>query len=294
MAGKSDQQLLNVELTSGDWRLELLPARGGAIARLDWQGEPLLRPVCGPGILDTASFPLVPFSNRIAHGRFTADGAERRLPPNLPGAGHPHAIHGFGWQSPWQVVEADDRSAMLVHDWPGGDWPWPYRAEQRFVLGNAVLEITLSLTNLGETAMPAGLGFHPYFPRNDQTHYLGLHRGEWQVTADCLPLDLVEMPGARDWWAGKPVALRQVDTAYVGRAGALEITWPDRDLALRMEPSDNLPVTVVYTPLGEDYVCIEPVSHATDAINRGGMQMLAPGETMTCALRLLPRRLSDG
>ncbi len=57
-------------LEAQGYRLELAPERGGSVLRLDWRGEPLLRPLCGNTIFDVASFPLVPFSNRIARGRF--------------------------------------------------------------------------------------------------------------------------------------------------------------------------------------------------------------------------------
>ena len=45
--------------------------------------------------LQFASFPLVPFSNRIADGRFEWDGEQIEIDPNF--APEPHAIHGVGW-----------------------------------------------------------------------------------------------------------------------------------------------------------------------------------------------------
>ena len=51
-----------------------------------------------------ASFPLVPYVNRIRGGRFTFRGREVRLAPNM--AGDPSPLHGQGWLSPWQVERA--------------------------------------------------------------------------------------------------------------------------------------------------------------------------------------------
>ena len=249
-----------------------------------------MRATCGPSVLDTACFPLVPFSNRIANGRFVVDGMDVRLTPNLPGSAHPHCLHGFGWLAGWRVVEAADDKATLVHDYPGGEWPWPYHARQTFRLTADGLSMTLSVANHGASAMPAGLGFHPYFPGADDALYRGLHRGEWQITADCLPLSLNQAPEPVDWWHGAPVTSRNVDTAYTGRAGLLELSWPSRRFGLTITPSDNLPVTVVYTPSGVDHFCVEPVSHITDAINRkgtgGGMLWLEPGESMEAAMQV--------
>jgi aldose 1-epimerase len=43
---------------------------------------------------------------------------------------------------------------------------------------------------------------------------------------------------------------------------------------------------IVYTPAGDDFFCVEPVSHMTDAINRmgsvaeHGLRILMPGEEL--------------
>jgi aldose 1-epimerase len=281
---------VTIELAAGEYRLELDPKRGGSLLRFDWRGEPVMRSACGPSILDAACFPLVPFSNRIADGRFTAGGTEVRIEPNLPGQNHPHPLHGFGWLSAWQVLAQDSASALLEHTRIGGEWPWPYRAHQSFRLTGEGLEMVLSLTNLADAPMPAGLGFHPYFPRTDRTYIRAMHRGEWQNDADCLPrhLDLRSEP--RDWWEGKAVGARVVDTVYTGREGPLVIDWLERGLELTLVPSANLPFTVVYTPPGEDFFCVEPVSHMTDAVNwdgpDSGLVWLECDESLTVGLKL--------
>ncbi len=273
------------DLAAGDYRLRLDPQRGGSVARFDWRGEPLFRPVCGPSILDTACFPLVPFSNRIAFGKFESGTGTVRLAPNLPGASQPHALHGFGWLAPWTVADHSPFHAVLHHSHAADEWPWDYSARQSFVLSEAGLEHSLVLTNLGPGPMPAGIGFHPYFPRGSDTVYRGLHCGEWQLDQDSLPQALNLRPGPVDWWHGEPVGTRTVDTVYQGREGELSITWPCRGLRLAINPSGNLPCTVVYTPPGEDYFCVEPVSHATDAINRAGeMRILEPGESLNASV----------
>jgi aldose 1-epimerase len=281
-------------LETGDYRLQVDPARGGAVLRFDWRGEPLMRPVCGSSIFDVACFPLVPFSNRIAHGRFIADEREVRLAPNFPDADHPHPLHGFGWLAAWNVLEASPTRCILEHRYPGGEWPWPYRARETFMLDCSGLTISLDLENLAATAMPAGLGFHPYFPRGEDTRYWGLHRGEWQNSNDCLPVELDFRPLSIDWWEGISVGGRAVDTAYAGREGPLRIAWPSRGISLRIEPSAELDHTVVFTPTGANFFCVEPVSHATNAVNAAGaMTSLEPGATLTASMRLNAAVVSD-
>lgn len=280
-----------IALEAGDYRLELDPARGGSILRCDWRGQPLMRPVCGSSIFDVACFPLVPFSNRIANGIFAAHGRQVRLAPNFPGSDHPHTLHGFGWSSPWNVVVADARSCTIEHRHAAGEWPWSYVARQTVRLEAEGIVLGLSLRNGGDSAMPAGLGFHPYFPRDADTVYRGRHHGEWQTGADGLPLSLDSRATAIDWWAGAAVGQRAVDTVYAEREGDLIITWPSRGYALQLAPSPQLRHTVVYTPPNMDFFCIEPVSHRTDAVNAGEMAWLDPGAELTASLSMAARRL---
>jgi len=199
-------------------------------------------------------------------------------------------LHGYGWLADWEVIDATPETAILEHAYEGGEWPWHYSATQHFALAADGLTMRLSVTNRSDAVMPAGLGFHPYFPRSAQTLYRGLHRGEWQVDDGCLPVSLSEADVPKDWWNGQPVSSRVVDTAFAGRAGDLLLAWPEIDLHAIIVPSDNLPCTVVYTPEAEDFFCVEPVSHTTDAINRSDtdfpMASLAPGETMTASMQI--------
>lgn len=274
-----------MELAAADYRLELAPERGGSILALEWRGEALLRPACGPSILEVACFPLVPFSNRIAFGRFQAHGREVQLAPNFPGSDHPHTLHGYGWLAPWTVEFRDDCSATLGHHYPGGEWPWPYYAQQQFELNEDGLTMALSVRNLGDSPMPTGLGFHPYLPREPGTVYHGLHRGEWQNDEDCLPQVLDLRSSAIDWWNGREAGERQVDSVYTDRQGPLSIVWPSRNLSLQIDPGDALPHTVVYTPENQIFFCVEPVSHATNVLNSSSanIQWLPPGENFVVA-----------
>ncbi len=286
-----------LNLAAGDYQLALDPRRGGSVAAMTWRGEALLRTTCGPSILDTACFPLVPFSNRIANGKFKMGCLEVCIAANMPGSDDPHPIHGFGWLTQWRVISADNDVAVLEHHYQGGEWPWPYRARQTFALSAEGATFMLALENLSGTPMPAGLGFHPYFPRDADTRYLGLHRGEWKNNLDCLPVSLDEKQKAADWWQGSPVGIRLVDTAYTSREGALQINWPSRGFGLTITPSDNLPITVVYTPEGEEYFCVEPVSHMTDAVNStlpdSGLHCLEPGATLTVSMQFTAHTLSQ-
>jgi len=96
--GRIGPGMLNNWLTlcAGNLALDVAPEIGGSIARFRFGDQDLLRPA-PDGANDAgemANFPLVPFSNRIRDGRFTCDGREVVLAPNLPG--DPSPLHGQG------------------------------------------------------------------------------------------------------------------------------------------------------------------------------------------------------
>lgn len=279
-----------IHLENRDLSICLDPEIGGSVRSAKWRGLDILRPQQGSSVLGSACFPLVPFSNRIAHSRFDWDGASVELLPNHPGDASSPVIHGFGWLKAWRVAETTGTSTELVYDHEAGCWPWHFTAAQSISLSGDGFELQLSLENRDKRPMPAGLGFHPYFPRSDQTVYRGLHAGEWQNDTGCIPAVLTEHQAAKDWWDGSPVGTRLVDTVYTKRAGPLKIEWPDRGFGIEITPSPSLPFTTIYVPEHEDFFCAEPVSHMTDAFNRdpaeSGLRVLAPDEKWSVSMSL--------
>lgn len=284
-------------LHDNDMEAVLDPLNGATIARATWRGHHFLRPQNSTGdVLASSCFPLVPFSNRVANSAFCWDDDEIVLQPNHPGDAGSPAIHGLGWLRPWEIDHATDQEARLVLEHDGGTgWPFRFRVFHDFQVSGNRLELALSYTNLEERSVPAGLGFHPYFHLGEDTVFRGQHRGEWQTDHHCIPTQLLDAGRPVDWWDGQPVATRNVDTVYTGREGSMHIEWPDRQLGLKIEPSEDLSFTTIYVPAGGDFFCVEPVSHMTDAFNRSGtdtgMRILEPGESWTVSVLLRPYAL---
>lgn len=290
----------SVTLRQGPLGVTLAPGIGGAIAgfwseargtRLDF-----LRPSPGdalsrgnPGAL--SSFPLVPWSNRIRAGRFTFGGRPVALTPNLRG----HAIHGLGYRTSWAVTDRGPSEVLLEHRHAAGEWPWTYRATQRIALTAAGLDVEMVLTNESQTAMPAGLGWHPYFPRTATTELHARVTGLWLTDAEILPTVCVPPPPDRDPRLGLAVDRVALDNVFIGWDQAAVITWPERHARLRLAARGPLTTLVVYTPPGEAFFCAEPVSHITEAFNLAdagrqdtGMLSLAPGESVSAVMSLIP------
>lgn len=276
-----------IALSAGDWAAEVLPGLGGSIGRLDWRGQPVFRPSperpSDP--LETGCFPLVPYANRIARGRFRWSGREIDLGPT-PGF-EPHALHGQAWRAPWTVVDRDARSVRLNLGMVAALWPWAWRAEQVIRLDEDGLRIDLSLTNADETPMPGGLGLHPYFATGALDRVRLTAPSVW-IGESLIPERLVPAAAVTDWSGGVARGSAPfVDNAYEGWAGVAEIIGADRTIHLS-SPASRLHV---YAPVAHAFIALEPVTHRPDALNGGsgepdGPTVLAPGETMSLSLRV--------
>ena len=259
-----------------DWRTEIAPHIGGSILSLTHARRTVLRPtpeeaVEAGAVRRTACFPLVPYANRIAEGRFLWDGRAHRLAENFPAS--PHPLHGVGWRRPWHVVAVDVRSCVLrlEHRVQAGeqqDWPFAFDAEQKISLGIGGLSVELSVVNADESAAPLGLGLHPLFPRQGSERLVFDAAGAWRNGSDMLPASRVS-GGLWEHAAGQSIDAQVLDNDFFGWSGTARIEADCSD-PIRISASPIFSSLRVFTPADKDFFAIEPVSHATDAINRGG------------------------
>jgi aldose 1-epimerase len=291
-----------ITLRAGDAGLVLAPAVGGSIARywretattpIEW-----LRPAAADAdswrdAYGMAAFSLVPYSNRIREGRFAFRGRQVRLPLNCPPM--PHSIHGHGWQAAWHPVAVDAAQAEIEYRHPAGAWPWAYRARQRIALSATRLTVDLTLTNEGETTMPAGLGWHPYFVRTPRATLSAGVTGLWLTDGETMPTALVPPPPGSDPSRGIQLDAVVLDNCFTGWSRRAVVAWPERGARLVVTAEGPLDFLVVYTPPGEPFFCAEPVSHVTDAFNLAaagrsdtGLRSLGPGESLAATITLTP------
>jgi aldose 1-epimerase len=278
-------------LQHGQGRCELLPEVGGSIGGWTVQGQAMLRAASAASIAacdpyGMASFPLVPYSNRIANGIFECNGHVVALARNFPP--EPHAIHGVGFEQPWVCVSHTTDSALLMlNHRPDAGWPWPFEARQRITLADRQLTLELSAVNLAPHPAPLAFGHHPYFPRRG-AHLQFNARNVWLVGADGLPSELAPASGRFDFSTGAAVERGELDHCFTGWDGAATIVWPDKALALDISGSPSLPAAVVYSH-GSQGFCFEPVPHLNNALNMPGqepaMPMVAPGASFSSRIQ---------
>jgi aldose 1-epimerase len=251
------------------------------------------RALSGGLVRQTSSYPLIPYSNRIARGRFSFEGAEHQLALNF--GDHPHSIHGNAWQKAWRVVAADDPHCRLelLHR-PEGDeargWPFAYRAEQLITLGPDGFAVALTIENIDERPMPAGLGLHPFFPKRPGVHLRFAADAVYSTGPDSLPVESIPVPAEWNYREMRSLGEPRLDNCFTGWDGSADILFEEDRIALCLQADPVFGHLVVYVPAGRDFFAVEPVSHLNDAINRPdmaehGLKVLQPGERLTGAVR---------
>lgn len=297
-----------IELAAGSSRAVIAPAIGGSIATFECDGEPILRQtpekaLAEGAVRSFACFPLVPFSNRIADATLHWAGREYGLTRYLDA--EPHAIHGNGWQRAWRVTrrEASHLAIGLEHDASGArarEWPFPYRARQRFdLVADALavrLELALDIENTGSHAFPFGLGWHPYFVRDLQTGLGFAAGGVWHTDPSRLPTRFDAVPPQWNFDPPRPIGATVLDNCFAGWRPPATVRWPARNLTAEIAAGPACAHLVVFVPSdktgGKSSFALEPVTHMPDAFNRAGddrdtgTRVLAPGACFSCTMSI--------
>jgi aldose 1-epimerase len=256
------------------------PELGGALLSLSVNGINLLRPAPSKprDILETACFPLVPFANRIADGRMVFEGRQIVLPPDP--AALPHAHHGHGWRRPWRLVHKGDVSAVVELRHDPDAWPWAYAATQEVTLVDGGAEVELSVRNLSDRPMPAGLGLHPYFFRGEADVIRLEARRIVTNSRGGIPIgEELFVPGEKSL-----TELDGLDNLLIDDSGGVRLGLSGVDHVLTAQGAVGFHV---YVPKGEGFFCVEPVTHLPNAFAADAdKHALAPGDTRRLSMRL--------
>lgn len=237
----------------------------------------------------TMGIPLLyPWANRL--GRFgyraagrevTLDEADKRLPRDSEGL----PIHGVVPSLlRWDVVDGRDSDTVeagLVWTDAGLLELFPYPHEVRLRIGVADGELTVATTvcaNRG-VAVPVSFGYHPYL------RIPGASRETWDVQLAAsrqLVLDERGIPtGEREPITQTRVKLAKEswDTGFDGLAMPARWCAQGGDTTMTVTFRAGYGFAQVFAPVGQEFICFEPMTASSDALNSGdGLRVVPPGE----------------
>jgi aldose 1-epimerase len=161
---------------------------------------------------------LIPWPNRLEDGRYEFDGQRHQLELNEPENGN--AIHGLVRWEPWTVAEREPDRVVMEHvlpEKPG--YPFTLRVSVEYALAMDGLTVRTTATNVGESACPYGVGFHPYVTVGTETvDSVILHVPAGTVVgADerGLPLEPAPVEGTEyDFRRPRPIGSTRLDHAF--------------------------------------------------------------------------------
>lgn len=298
-----------LELKSKFLTGRVLPEVGGCLERLDLTLlDQTIRPVLvAPSTAAThagdarqsAHFAMLPYVNRVRGNMLRCGDAVITMQPNTD---EPLALHGAGWQGAWRVLSATADRCELGLDAPA-NYPFRFHARQTFTLSDDALLINLSVTNTSSHAIPVGLGFHPYFPRDVGTRLQFDAEWFWLEGSSHLPTDSIRVPPELSFAHSRHLPGKWRANCYTGWHGKAVIEQPVLGYSLFMTASENCSDLMFYTPPDAGFFALEPQSHTSgfvqtyrDESMATPMRELSSGETLACwmQVQVLPHTIEKG
>ena len=302
-------------LRNEHWEVDVLPGVGatlaaGRIRTADGAWRDLLRPMptAARGNPERgASFPMLPWSNRIAAGELSFGGQTWQLQRN---GADGTAIHGAVRHAVWTMTDVADDSITLElssSTQVGINFPWHFRAQITYALVDTSLVVTTTLENADVDPFPAGFGHHPYFQRT-------LAPVDGRTDADAQPVLHVparrgytlsdgiaagpagRVPARADFRTPRAIGTAFVDDVLTDLTGPMRISYgPQEGGPVEVELSSDpaLSHVVVYVPRRRGYFAVEPVTHVNGgfALHAAGVEgtgvfVLEPGAARTAGFTI--------
>jgi galactose mutarotase-like enzyme len=281
-----------VRLSEGDLTATFVPQLGMIGASLTHRGEELLGQRNGLAAYEakgsTMGIPLLyPWANRLAGFQYDIAGKHVTIDPDSPRVKldeHGIPIHGLLTASPhWKArTENASLSARLefgAHPELLEAFPFPHSLEMEVRLSRGRLHLTTRVIADQDSPVPISFGFHPYLALPN------VPRPDWQIELPVkrhLILDDHSIPTGETEPADPtpgPVGERTFDDGYADLTGEPFVLQGG---AHRIEVSfdSGYGYAQVFAPPGQDLICFEPMTAATNALVAGGpgLQILEPGE----------------
>jgi aldose 1-epimerase len=240
----------------------------------------------------------VPWPNRLRDGRYRFQDREYQVPITEPATNS--ANHGLGRWVRWRLVGREEASVTLACDLvPQSGWPFELDVFVTYsVDADLGLSVTAGARNRGRSALPFGMGFHPYLsPRGAALDDLVLTVPALQhllVDERQIPVGAEPVEGTGyDFRGGRRLGEQRLDDGFaaIRSPGMVELRGPNGGARLHYDESFRF--LQVYTQGnvsgGRAGVAVEPMTCPANAFNSGeGLIALEPGQSWSGLWGLRP------
>jgi aldose 1-epimerase len=253
---------------------------------------------------------LFPFPNRTRGGHYTFAGQDYRLDAKWKDG---NAIHGLVHDRVWTVVDcgaSDERGAWVTAAINTSEYSdimrqYPFDCNLRvtYRLYNGELHLNAEAKNTGYTALPMGFGIHPWFHapltsqgKRSECVLTVPANGRWKLESEeqLIPTgEILPLSDEYDFSDGKALGNIFLDDVFTqlvysdGQENEHITTFRDSLSRMQIEvrASGNFREHVVFAPLEQNVICLEPYTMTTDFVNLSnqgidaGLITLDPGTT---------------
>ena len=288
------QRTAAVELIAADTRVMVVPELGMVLGAFVVDG---FDHVARPGGITalrgnhTTAVPLLhPWANRLSRRRFTAAGTEvslRGLPLHTDEHGLP--IHGVLVGHPgWEITALGRGRVTAWFDFGAhpellAAFPFPHSLTVTVRVTRRTVRVETTVHADQGVAVPVSFGWHPYWrvPGARVDWHLALP----EVAHERLDRRGIPTGRARSEAAAvAPLADRAFDDLYaLAETRTFELRGDGP--RLRVAFDDGYPFAQVYSPIGADFCCVEPMTAPTNALVTGDHPVVRAGDHFTASFR---------
>lgn len=277
-------------------KLRLVPGFGSCVLQLQLNGQEVLDAYQSPKEMSINRWAknvlLYPFPNRLKHGQYEWEGQKYGFPVNDVPTNN--ALHGFGTEQEMEVAAseatADHAQICCRFEYDGmfDYYPFPFRFDVVFTLRTGALDVKLSVENTGASALPFGMGWHPYFRLSDDlaNHHLHL------PPCEMVGVDSEMIPTGKRYEYTTFSQPRRIGSEVLDNCFALQqqegriqihLSHAMQQLAYWQEVGETgFSFVQLFTPPHRSCLAIEPMTCNIDAFNNGeGLMRVEPGKRRT-------------
>jgi galactose mutarotase-like enzyme len=232
---------------------------------------------------------LYPWANRLSGFQYEAGGKHVTIDPESPRVKldeNDIPIHGLLTASPYWKTTTQDGALSATLDYGAHPelleaFPFPHELRMDARLEEDRLVCGVTVTANQDSPVPVSFGFHPYLALPN------VPRAEWHVelpVTQQLVLDDRSIPTGQTEPADiapGPLQERTFDDGYADLTGEpFVLSGGGRRIELSFD--EGYDFAQVYAPPGQDLICFEPMTAATNALVAGGpgLRTLGPGDQM--------------